>query len=586
MKPFSLIFLVLFASLNGNAQTKKVAINVAVLGTKHPTVRYYHPINGLYTISSETVSYNKSELKGLERFTLIQPARLLHDSTNIIQANSLRHYVDPSELIYVEWKMGNDPSNYTRLDTFTAESQKIRDQKYAGLVQDYFNPFFISKYEVTNREYREFTEWVRDSIFLEAIYASDSITDEQAFEMLNKPAELYYNESSLEWIEVSPKDRFINREIYGLNQDYDYRKSLKDEVLFPIISKFYHEPNERFYKRREIDPRHFNYRYYSTDMKALANADFKEPVQKKQNSQIRSHRDLTPFIIDHNLNIYPDTTAWLYVNFNTFNQASTNMYFWHPAFDNMPVVGVSHEQAKAYCHWKQKQLQKSHPDLAWGWTIDLPNLIEYEWAVTAGHKQYIAAQIQDNNLVTDLCVGGKNETDLPENFAYDKSRMQKVYRPYDIENLKAHKKFLKLMKKIKPGVYTGVFGTKPEVIMRAQDNYLASGVEFLSNNASEWMCEDYNTHYNALFEAYINYKCFSDPTYCENQRNIDQNANRLNDTDGHLIIGANWYDERYGNYAGVNKAGLYPKTFKTDSSSYATVGFRLVVRMNPPISQN
>jgi hypothetical protein len=100
------------------------------------------------------------------------------------------------------------------------------------------------------------------------------------------------------------------------------------------------------------------------------------------------------------------------------------------------------------------------------------------------------------------------------------------------------------------------------------------------------MSEDYQTHYAELFEAYVNYKCFSDPEYCEHQRFIDQNFDRLNDKNGHLVIGGNWYDERYESIYGVNTGGLYAKRFKSKESQEPTIGFRLVIRMNPPISQN
>jgi hypothetical protein len=189
-------------------------------------------------------------------------------------------------------------------------------------------------------------------------------------------------------------------------------------------------------------------------------------------------------------------------------------------------------------------------------------------------------------LVTDLCLATKNETERPENYVAEKSTLQKVYRPYDIQNLKAHRKFLKQVKKSYRSAYSSMFGTKRESIIRAQQNYLASGVEFLSNNASEWMSEDYETHYKALFEAYVNYNCFANPEYFENQRNIDLNFDRQNDKNGYLIMGSNWYDERYGSLYGVNVKGLYAKRFKSKESTAATVGFRLVLRKNSPRTYN
>jgi formylglycine-generating enzyme required for sulfatase activity len=585
MKAFSLIFLVFFFTLNGTAQTKKVAIQVDVLGKKHPTVRYYHPINGVYTISPRKVQIDKATFKDLEHFVLIDPSSTLHDSINHIQANSLRHYVDPSELIYVDWKMGHDTSNYLRLDTFAAASQKIRTEKYKATVQDYFNPFLISKYEVTNYEYRQFVNWVKDSIFREAIYESEWVTDEQALQMLQVDSKLVYSEVTMQWEDIT-FDRSINRELFPFNYDFDYRKEFRDDQIIPTLSQFYKRPNERFYKRPELDPRHFNYRYYSIDMKALQNTKRNKANKKGQNGALRGHEDRSRFIIDHNLNIYPDTTVWETFAFAGSKSAMGHMYFWHPAYDDMPVVGISHEQAIAFCDWKQKQLQKSNPNIAYNFTVDLPNLIEYEWAITRAYDLAYTSHIQDNNLVTDLYLATKNETEKPADYAAEKSIFQKVYRPYDIQDLKAHRTFLKLVKKSYSSEYSSLFGTTHEAIVRAQQNYLTSGVEFLSNNASEWMSEDYETHYKALFEAYVNYNSFANPEYFENQRNIDQNFDRQNDKKGHLIMGSNWYDERYGSLYGVNVKGLYAKRFKSKESSAATVGFRLVLRMNPRRTYN
>jgi formylglycine-generating enzyme required for sulfatase activity len=57
-------------------------------------------------------------------------------------------------------------------------------------------------------------------------------------------------------------------------------------------------------------------------------------------------------------------------------------YFAHKAYENFPVVGISHEQAEAYCSWRSKQLKSSQ------WKYALPS-----------EKQFIAAamNIPKNN---------------------------------------------------------------------------------------------------------------------------------------------------------------------------------------------
>ena len=110
----------------------------------------------------QNFNYLFENLKDLENFVLIDPASTLHNSVNHIQANSLRHYVDPSELVYVDWKMGHDTSNYLRLDTFTTASQKIRPENYIAeksLLQKVYHPYDMQDLKA----HRKFLKLVKKS---------------------------------------------------------------------------------------------------------------------------------------------------------------------------------------------------------------------------------------------------------------------------------------------------------------------------------------------------------------------------------------------------------------------------------------
>lgn len=48
---------------------------------------------------------------------------------------------------------------------------------------------------------------------------------------------------------------------------------------------------------------------------------------------------------------FPDTLVWINSETYSYSEPTTNMYFWHPAYDNYPVVGVTYEQCQAYCDW-------------------------------------------------------------------------------------------------------------------------------------------------------------------------------------------------------------------------------------------
>jgi formylglycine-generating enzyme required for sulfatase activity len=59
-----------------------------------------------------------------------------------------------------------------------------------------------------------------------------------------------------------------------------------------------------------------------------------------------------------NFNMKPDTLVWIHDSKYTYTESMTRLYFWHPKYDDYPVVGVSQIQAKAYCEWLQNKLNE------------------------------------------------------------------------------------------------------------------------------------------------------------------------------------------------------------------------------------
>jgi hypothetical protein len=588
VKTILLFCISLFSACSWLQETKKVAIRVDVLGKKNETVRYYHPVEGVYEIETHRFVNHRSIAPFFTNCVFIDPRLHLKDSLTHVQANSLRYLIDPSELLYVDWRLTADSSCEKQLTEFKEAGLEIREKKYQKLIKNYFRPFYFRKFEVTNREYREFVYWVRDSIFKEAIYASSEFTDEEVFDMLNAtPKSVYFDETEIKWKTVDLSNRTENRKFFSFKSDYDIWKELVHERLVPVLSEFYLKPDERWYKRREPDVKKLVYRYYDLDLNGLNDA--KDSAKLKQdstrNSNIRSHQDYSRFIRYYELAVYPDTLGWVRDTRYTFNDPFSNIYFWHPAYDRYPVNGVSWDQAKAFCHWKEQQFYAKYP--VWGeqFTFDLPTPQEFEWAICEPHEMQMASVIQDDELVTDLLLdwstgdyGQFHELLLKNVIGYT----EKVDLPFDandVSKLKDMKKWL--LKKQKKSPHSASIKELSYYVsmMRSTQNYLISDVRFLSNNLSEWMNADFKSNYEKLFEAYQNYNCFADISYCENQRNVDLINVMENDSTGKLIMGANWFDERYENALGINIGGLYAKTFRDKSKSFSTVGFRYVIRL-------
>lgn len=254
--------------------------------------------------------------------------------------------------------------------------------------------FYMDQTEICNNEYRQFVEWVRDSIARERIYESDMIEDEDAERFINYQ-DRYFDEGALEYVDYDASDRQLNREVFSLN--WDRRFSYDDPELIPILADMYYPQPQRYYKRREIDTRKLMFRYFWIDYVEAARRGrinitpngydnqgnkivdehreletpphpFTEEDQGQDldlsnginkiggNNAIRGHANRQRFIIDETINVYPDTLCWVRDFTYSFHDPMTNMYFWHPAYDNYPVVGVTWTQAKAFSVWRTQLL--------------------------------------------------------------------------------------------------------------------------------------------------------------------------------------------------------------------------------------
>lgn len=216
--------------------------------------------------------------------------------------------------------------------------------------------FFMDQTEITNSQYKQFVDWVRDSI---------------AITQLNDP-KYYYTPKGVAAANVTgPK--YINWDYNKKNPVFRTgKKGLEGNAA--KLQSMYYQGDDRIFNRNEVDVRLLKYNYENIDLRAAAD---------NKNNKTKKRSD---FIMRDTIAIYPDTLVWLSDFSYAANEPMVEGYFSHPSYRNYPVVGVNWRQARAFSVWRSRyndayKDKRRQPHRS---QYELPTETEFEYAARGG----------------------------------------------------------------------------------------------------------------------------------------------------------------------------------------------------------
>lgn len=232
--------------------------------------------------------------------------------------------------------------------------------------------FYMDETEITNNEYRQFVYWVRDSL---------------AYRLLGEQIDAYLISEDQYGEAIDPP--FINWD-EPIVWDGEEEKTILEDLYYP--------EHERINRRREFDTRKFVYNYFWVDYKQAAQKfTFENENRRHYNYKTGVYdgevynlegklvpiKDRSSFIMYDQVHVYPDTLCWVSDFSYSYNEPMANMYFWHPSYDNYPVVGVTWKQATAFCVWRTNLMNNYLIKEGGSFVQDFRLPLEGEWEYAA-----------------------------------------------------------------------------------------------------------------------------------------------------------------------------------------------------------
>lgn len=261
--------------------------------------------------------------------------------------------------------------------------------------------FWMDQTEITNGEYRQFVDWVRDSIVRTKLLTELESADEDQ-------AAKWFKERTNYTLDGPEVDSILN---WKTKVPWKAKYNEDDDVStakFNAVQQMYFY-GEDMIEHGQLNAQILIYKYKSVnyDQAALPGNEF-NPYINDYNPQakvkvdsawitengaihdtviVKPLRHRSDLISTKIINIYPDTMVWMRDFSYSYNEPMMQNYFAHPGFGEFPVVGISWDQAVAFCWWRTELYKNAGQPRAQEWR--LPTNAEWEYAARGGRHNTI-----------------------------------------------------------------------------------------------------------------------------------------------------------------------------------------------------
>lgn len=222
--------------------------------------------------------------------------------------------------------------------------------------------FFMDQTEISNSQYRQFVNWVRDSIAV-----TNYLNDPKYFIGGNgsKKGAATPNPNGQKYIDWQYVKKYP---IWGRgNKKTGNANGQK-------LQGMYYQGLDRVFDRNELDVRLLKYNY--------AMPLYRRAAEHRNDKNFKR----SDAIFRDTVAVYPDTLVWLADFSYAANEPMVEGYFSHPSFKDYPVVGVNWLQARAFTVWRTRynEAYKDSRHLPHRSPYDLPTEEEFEYAARGG----------------------------------------------------------------------------------------------------------------------------------------------------------------------------------------------------------